>query len=147
MEKQIIMLFMLMLLGLTACGDGKETTITIPTDLSYIKEDIIEEDKERVREELKEFGATNITFEDKQYSFTVIKKNHEEMLQSIENDIEEAFTNFAEGDYDFLVEMEIAKDFKDIYITVAPEELTEDITKMSPITLPGTHTHVPAIFR
>lgn len=69
------------------------------------------------------------------------------MLQSIENYIEEAFTNFAEGDYDFLVEMEIAKDFKDIYITVAPEELTEDITKMSPITLPGTHTHVPAIFR
>ena len=65
MQKQIIMLFMLMLLGLTACGGSKEVTISIPTDLSYIKEDITEEDKERVREELKEFGATNITFEDK----------------------------------------------------------------------------------
>lgn len=139
MKKVALILLSLTAMILTACGGSKEVTITIPTNLSFVLDELTAEGKAELEEYLESYGAKNITYEDDQYAFTMTKADHKDFIKDVEHSIEETFAYYQEREHGHFLEMEVKDNYEHIYVRTESDALEEHITWTLPITTLGVN--------
>ena len=120
--KKFAVIFLVLTLALTACGNQTKVTIDIPADLEYTEAELIE-----TIENKSDAKYTLIHNEDGSFVVELSQKQHEELLNDI---VEKNVTAFAEvvEKYDFIKDISHNDDFTALTMVVEEEAYVENET-------------------